>query len=255
MFEKIKQYQFLLEELAKRDFKKKYKRTILGMFWSILSPLLTLLVMRTVFTQFFGHTVPYYTTYLFAGNLVFSYFNQSTNSGMIALMSNQSIYSKVPIPKYVFVLANNVSSFLNFILTFLVFLIFAAMDGITFTWSFLLLLYPIITLLIFNIGVGYILSALYVFFRDMQYLYSVVTLMLMYLSAIFYQVERFPADAQRLFLLNPVYVYIKFFRVIVIDGNIPSVQFCLLPIAWAAVALFIGIIIYKKNDQRFMYYV
>lgn len=255
MFKKIKEYQFLLEELTKRDFKKKYKRTYLGMLWSVLSPLLTLLVMKTVFTQFFGMTQPHYTTYLFAGNLIFSYYRESTTNGMVALINNKGIFSKVPLPKTMFVIANNVSSLINFLLTLVVFFIFAALDGITFSWRFLILLYPILCLLVFNIGVGYVLSALYVFFQDMKYLYSVFTLLLMYLSAIFYQVERFPENVQRLFLINPVYVFIKYFRIIVIDGNIPSLAFNMMPIGWAIGALLIGIWFYKINDQRFMYYV
>ena len=80
--QKLKKYQFLFEELVKRDFKKKYKRTVLGMAWSVLSPLLMLLVMKLVFTQFFGRNTPHYTIYLFCGNIVFSYFNDSTTQGM-----------------------------------------------------------------------------------------------------------------------------------------------------------------------------
>lgn len=255
MFSKLKEYQFLLEELTKRDFRKKYKRTVLGVFWSVLSPLLTLLVMKLVFTNFFGRNTEFYTTYLFAGNLIFSYFRESTTLGMSALMNNADIFSKVNIPKYMFVLSSNISSLINFMVTLVVFFIFAAIDGITFSWRFLVLIYPTVCLLIFNVGVGLILSAMYVFFRDTQYLYSVFTLLLMYLSAIFYQVTSFPLNIQRLFLLNPVYVFIKYYRVIVIDGNIPSLAFNLLPLLWAVVAMVIGGLIYKKNNQRFMYYV
>ena len=95
---KARQNRFLFEELVKRDFKQKYKRTVLGMAWSILSPLLQLLVMRVVFTQFFGRAIAHYTTYLFCGNLVFSYFRDSTNGGMNSLMSNAHIFSKVNVP-------------------------------------------------------------------------------------------------------------------------------------------------------------
>ena len=99
MIQKIKRYQFLFEELVKRDFKRKYKRTVLGMAWSILSPLLMLLVMRLVFTQFFGRDTPYYTTYLFCGNLVFAYFNESTSQGMTSLIGNAGIFTRVNLPK------------------------------------------------------------------------------------------------------------------------------------------------------------
>ena len=95
MFEKLKKHQFLFVELVKRDFKEKYKRTVLGMAWSVLSPLLTLLVMKVVFTQFFGRNTPFYTIYLFSGNLVMSFFKESTRGGMNSLMSNAKIFTKV----------------------------------------------------------------------------------------------------------------------------------------------------------------
>ena len=108
MVSKFRQYHFLFEELVKRDFKKKYKRTVLGMVWSVLSPLLTLLVMKLVFTQFFGRTTPHYTIYLFCGNLVYSCFNESTSQGMTSLMGNASIFTKVNVPKYLFLSSKNV---------------------------------------------------------------------------------------------------------------------------------------------------
>ena len=171
MIQKLKKYQFLFEELVKRDFKKKYKRTVLGMAWSVLSPLLSLLVMRLVFTQFFGRSTPHYTTYLFCGNLVFAYFNESATQGMSSLMGNAGIFSKVNVPKYLFLFSKNVQTFINFGLTLGVFFVFCILDHITFTWKFVLLLYPICCLVLFNIGIGLILSALFVFFRDIQYLW------------------------------------------------------------------------------------
>ncbi len=251
---KFGQYEFLFDELVKRDFKKKYKRTVLGMFWSMLSPLLTLLVMKVVFTQFFGRTTPHYTTYLFAGNLVYSYFRDSTNAGMTSLMNNKSIITKVPIPKYLFVFSSNISALVNFLLTLVIFFIFAAFDGITFSFSFLTLIYPCLCLLVFNIGVGLILSAMFVFFRDTQYLYSVFTLLLMYVSAIFYQVDSYSLTIQRMFYLNPVYAYIRYFRIVVIDGIIPSLALHGLCAFYAIAVFLLGLWIYKKNNQKFLYY-
>lgn len=251
---KLKEHGFLFSELVKRDFKKKYKRTVLGMLWSILSPLLTLLVMRLVFTNFFGNEIEHYTTYLFCGNIVFSYFSDSTNTGMASLMSNASVFTKINVPKYLFLFSQNVSSLINFGLTFLVFLIFALIDGVAFTPLFFLLLFPILCLVIFNIGVGLILSAMFVFFRDVQYLWSIFTMLLMYLSAIFYDPSRFGAY-EKLFLCNPVYVYIKYFRLIVLQGTVPSIQYHLLAIGYAALAFAIGALIYKKKNHQFLYYV
>lgn len=255
MVSKLKQYQFLFEELVKRDFKKKYKRTILGMAWSILSPLLMLLVMSLVFTQFFGRNMSHYTTYIFCGNLIFSYFSESTSQGMTSLMGNASIFSKVKVPKYLFLLSKNVQTLINFGLTMVVFVLFCILDGITFTWKIVLLIYPLFCLILFNIGVGLILSALFVFFRDIQYLWGVATQLIMYMSAIFYTIDQYDDPVQHLFLLNPVYLFICYFRKIVIEATIPTAWFHLLMLTDVVIVLGIGCRMYKKYNTRFLYYV
>ena len=255
MFKEFKKHQFLLEELIKRDFKKKYKRSVLGMGWSVLSPLLMLLVMRLVFTQIFGRGIEHYTTYLFCGNLVFAFFNESTTQGMSSLMSNTAIFSKVNVPKYLFLLSKNMQTLLNFAITLVVFFVFCIIDSITFTWHFILLLYPILCLEIFNIGLGMILSALYIFFRDIQYLWTIFVQLLMYMSAIFYSVDAYSETVQKVFLINPVYVYIKYFRCVVIDNSVPSLELNVLALAYALIAFGLGALIYKKCNHKFLYYV
>ena len=255
MFNKLLRHQFLFEELVKRDFKKKYKRTVLGMAWSVLSPLLMLLVMRLVFTQFFSRGMEHYTTYLFCGNLVFSYFSESTGQGMTSLMGNAGIFTKVNVPKYLFLFSKNVQTLINFGLTLCVFFVFCVLDGITFTWKFICLLYPICCLVLFNVGVGLILSALFVFFRDIQYLWSVFTQLLMYMSAIFYTIDSYSYTVQCLFLLNPLYLFIRYFRKIVIEATIPTIWFHLLMLADVIIVFGIGCWMYKKYNTRFLYYV
>lgn len=255
MLQKLVQHRFLFEELVKRDFKKKYKRTVLGMAWSLLSPLLMLLVMRLVFTQFFGRGMEHYTTYLFCGNLIFSYFSEATSQGMTSLMGNAAIFTKVNVPKYLFLFSKNVQTLINFGLTLVIFFLFCALDGITFTWRFILLLYPVFLLVFFNIGVGLVLSALFVFFRDIQYLWSIFTQLLMYMSAIFYTIDHYSPLVQHIFLLNPVYLFIRYFRKIVIDGAMPSVWFHLLMAFDTAVVLAVGCWMYKRYNTKFLYYV
>ena len=255
MIQKLKKYQFLFEELVKRDFKKKYKRTVLGMAWSLLSPLLMLLVMRLVFTQFFGATMEHYTTYLFCGNLIFACFSESTGLGMTSLLENADIFSKVNVPKYLFLLSKNIQGLINFGLTLCVFFLFCVLDGITFTWKLILLVYPVCCLILFNIGVGLILSALFMFFRDIQYLWSVFTQLLMYISAIFYTIDQYTYTIQCLFLLNPIYLFIRYFRKIVIDATIPTVWFHLLMLADVVIVLALGCWMYKKYNHKFLYYI
>ena len=255
MLKKLKNYRFLFEELVKRDFKKKYKRTVLGMLWSILSPLLMLFVMKIFFTQFFGRNTPHYTIYILSGNIVFSYFSDSTGQGMSSLMGNAPIFTKVNVPKYLFLLSKNVQCLINFGLTLIVYFFFCVIDKIHFTWKFIMLLYPICCEVLFNIGVGLILSALYVFFRDIQYLWSVFTQMLMYMSAIFYSISGFSESIQRNFLINPVYLFIRYFRSIAIEATIPTPSFHLLMAFDTLLVLFLGCRMYVKYNHKFLYYV
>lgn len=253
-YQKYLQYRFAFEELVKRDFKKKYKRTVLGMAWSVLSPLLLLLVMRLVFTRFFGRGMNHYTTYLFCGNLVFSFFSDSSNQGMSSLLNNAGIFTKVNVPKYLFLFSKNVQCLINFGLTLGTFFFFCILDHITFTWRFMLLVYPIVFQVVFNIGLGLILSALYVFFRDIQYLWAIFTQLIMYMSAIFYTVEDGSKLAKAL-LFNPVYVFIRYYRLIVIEAAVPSLQFHLLMAVYSVLTLRIGLWMYKKYNHKFLYYV
>lgn len=255
LIERFKKNRFLFEELVKRDFTKKYKRTVLGMAWSVLAPLMNLLIMWLVFNNFFGNNVEHYVIYLFAGQLVFNYFTDATNLGMNSLVGNASIYTKVNVPKYLFLFSQNISSLINFGLTLVLFFVFAVFDHIAFTWKFILLLYPILCLIVFNVGAGLVLSALFVFFRDMQYLWGIATQLLMWMSAIFYTIDSYSPSVQNLFLLNPIYLYIRYFRKIVIDGVIPTPQFHLLAAGYALAIFGLGAWMYKRYNHKFLYYV
>jgi len=248
------QYNFLFEELVKRDFKKRYKRTVLGIAWSMLGPLLHIAVMVLVFGHFFGNKIPHYVIFVFSGQLVFSFFRESTSSGMQSLMADSGIFTKLKVPKYLFLLSRNVSSLVNLSLTLLIFFLFVVLDGIPFHHRFFLLIYPMVTLMLFNVGVGLILSALFVFFRDIQYLYDIFIMLLMWMSAIFYNIETFPWKIQQLFLLNPIFAHIHYFRLIVLHGVVPAWHIHLICALYAGVSLLIGGFFYKKYNYRFVYY-
>jgi ABC-type polysaccharide/polyol phosphate export permease len=245
---------FLFQELVKRDFKRRYKRTLLGMLWSMVSPLAQLLVMNLIFVNFFGNTTPHFTVYLFSGILLYGYFNESTNAGMSSLEANAGIITSVRVPKWLFLLSKNVSGMLNVALAMLVFLLVCIIDGIRFHPGMLMILYAITFLTLFNIGVGFILSALRVFFHDIEYLYNILLLLLMYASAIFYDIDGFPPKVQLVFHLNPVFCFIKYFRYIVLDGVIPSFRLHALCAGYAFFALLLGGFIYRKYNYKFLYY-
>ncbi|MDR1961293.1 MAG: ABC transporter permease [Gracilibacteraceae bacterium] len=252
--EKYKRYEFVFSELVNRDFKKKYKRSFLGILWSMLAPMFILMVLFYVFRYIFGNTQPHYIIYLFSGLLMFQYYSDATNGAMMALVSNAGIFSKVNVPKYLFLFSRVVSSTINLAFEMVVYFVFTAVDGVPFTWKFILLLFPIGCLFALNIGVGLIISALYVFFKDIQHLYGVFTTALMYFTPIFYGAEMLGEHAF-IFNINPLYLYINYVREIVIYGRIPPLTYHAACLAFAAAAVTAGMMIYKKYNHRFLYYV
>lgn len=251
---KISTYHFVFSELLKRDFKKKYKRSVLGVFWSMLAPLLTLLVMNFIFGSFFSRNTHHYMIYLFTGIIVMTYFTQVTNTGMGALVGNASIFSKVNVPKYLFLFSNVASSSVNFGLTLILYFMFVFADGLSFHFKFLLLIYPILCLIILSLGVSMILSALNVFFKDIVYLYGVFMTALNYCTPTFYTPDIL-GDKAYIFNINPLFLVIDYMRRIVIDNQIPDWKMHFGILAYALIVLLIGFFIYKKYNYRFLYYV
>lgn len=253
---KYGQYEFLFSELVKRDFNKRYKRSVLGILWSMLAPLFQLLVMSFVFKRVFGHSMAHFTIYLFAGQLLFNFFKEATNNGMSSIISNAGIITKVTVPKYLFLISKVMAASINFVLTLGIFFLFVVLDRIPFTWKFITLIYPIFCLFILIIGTGLILSAMYVFFKDIQYLYDIFTLALMYFSAIFYDVSIFDGSRmEKLLYINPLFVYINYVRQIVLFNQIPSFTYHLYSLAYALIVLRIGTWMYKKYNYMFLYYI
>ncbi len=255
---KIKTYEsygFLFSELVKRDFKKKYKRTVLGMLWSILSPLLNVLILMMIFTNIFGRKEPHFIIYIFSGTLVMSFYTECTQGCMRALMANAAIFTKINVPKSLFLFSKSIQSFINFGLTLLLYFLFCLFDGLVIKSMAAILVYPIVMLLLYSVGVGMLLAALFVFFRDIEYLYSIFLLLLNYVSAIFYPVTIVPEQYRNLFYINPIYAFIRYFRVVMIDGAVPRPEVHALIFIYTALALALGFGIFKKYDHEFLYYV
>lgn len=250
----IDKYGYLYLQLVKRDFNKKYKRSLLGVFWSVLSPLLTFLVMVMVFTHFFGRTTPHYNVYLFTGIVVFGYFTEATKGGMNSFTSGSSLYSKLRVPKLLFMVTSNTQALLNFSLTFIVLVLFILFDDLL-SWQIIFLVFPTICMSLLNVGIGLILGTMYVFFKDVQYLYSVFTRLLRYVSAIFYSIDSYPEHIQQLFYLNPVFVYVNYYRQVIIYQQIPSLFYHGLCLFYGVFFLLFGLLVYSRFHKKFIYYV
>lgn len=250
-----KSRSFLLRELIRRDFIKKYKRTTFGILWSALSPLFLLLIMDLVFGTFFGRNMSHYTIYLFSGLLLYNYFASSTKGALSVLYSNASIYTKVPVPKIYFILSHSTAQFINFLVSLAVYFIFVTLDGISFKLSFFALIYPTLCLYLINLGISIFLSTVYIFFRDINYLWPLLCRVIMYASAIFYDVSILPNIMRRLLKCNPLYMCIDYFRQVVIHNSVPTLSYNLMLCAMTVFCLLIGGCTYRICRDKIPLYV
>ena len=260
----FKKYKFLLKQLVSRDFKVKYKRSVLGVAWSLLNPLLTMAVLALVFSQMFKFSVPgvNYLVYLLTGLVFFNYFSEATNLAMGSVTSNATLISKVYIPKYIFPLSKTLFVGINFLLTLIPLYIIILVTGdpaegtrCTITWLHLLLPFAFLCLFLFTTGLGMLLSTIAVFFRDIFYIFGILISLWMYLTPIMYDLSIIPESLHVIFKLNPLYWFIDFARQIILYNQFPTGN-CWLWCALSAVVVFIiGLVVFKKKQDKFIYYV
>lgn len=248
-------YQPLLRELIKRDLKVRYRRSFLGMLWTVLNPLLMMIVLTVVFSSMFRMDIVNFPVYVLIGNIIFNFNNESTNQGMNSLIWNGSLIKKVYIPKYLFPLANVLSCLVNFSFSFVALIIVMFFTKTPFYATLITVWIPLIYLITFSFGLSLILCSINVYFRDMQHLYSVITTAWLYLSAIFYSVEIVPAYLRPFIEWNPLYQYITFFRQIVMEGTFPNVATNLVCMGYSVLTLLIGLYVFIKAQDKFILHI
>ena len=247
-------YAFLIKQLVSRDFKTKYKRSVLGMAWSFLNPLLTMSVQYIVFSTLFKSDIPNYPVYLLSGIVFMNFFNEAVSMGMTSITGNASLIKKVYMPKYIYPVSRILSSLVNFALAILPLFLVMIFTGTSFRPSLLLLVFDILCLLGFVTGMGLLLTTAMTFFQDTQFLWGVVSLMWMYLTPVFYPESIIPAKLLTLYHMNPMYQYITFARICIIDGVSPEPMAYLWCILSSLVVLALGIMTFKKNQDKFVLY-
>lgn len=257
----FKKYSFLLKQLIARDFKVKYKRSVLGVLWSLLYPVMMMAVMSIVFSNVFKFSVPgtNYLVYLMVGLTFFNYYSEASNLSMSAVAGNFALLNKVYIPKYIFPLSKCLFVGINFLLTLipLYAVILLSGSGETkchITILHLLLPFSYICLLLFTIGAGLILSTIAVFLRDMYYIYGIVLTILTYMTPIMYDISIIDPRLQIVLKLNPLYHYISFARSIILYNQMPNLNSFLICGGSSLGFLLIGMIIFKTNQDKFIYY-
>ena len=232
--EELKQYYFVIKQLVDREIKRKYARSFLGVIWSVLNPLMTMAVMSMIFSTIFKRTIENYPIYYLTGTIFWQLFSGATNSAMTALVDNRTLLLKVKLPKQTFVLARIYTALTNFGYTCVAYVLMLVVFQIKISPTMLLFPIDVFFCLLFSMGIGYVLSILYVFFADIKYLYSIVLMM------------------QKVIGNNPVFVYIAFARDCVMYQKWPETDLWIKMILWGIASFLIGYYVFSKKENNVM---
>ena len=257
-FSVLKRYQYLLSQLVSRDFKVKYKRSVLGVLWSVLHPLFMMMIMTIVFQNLFKMTTSgsmNYPVYIITGLVLFNYFTEATNFALNSIIGNFNLITKVRIPKAIFPISKTLSSCVNLFFSLIALYSVIIVTGEQITWHHIWLIYDIFCLFLFTMGVGFVLSALTVFFRDMVYLYNLITLAWTYMTPIFYDISIISENLIDLFRANPMYQYVTFARNVILYHRTPTVQQFVIIFVFGVVSLIAGFLFFRKQQRKFIYYI
>lgn len=250
----ISKYSFLLKELVMRDFKIKYRRSYLGMLWSLFNPLLMMTVFYFVFSTIFKSSIENFPLYLLSGIIVFNYFSECTNNALISITGNASLITKVYVPKMIFPLAKVLSSSVNFFISLIPLLGVVIITGSPINIYTPLIFFNMVMFLIFCVGIGLFLSTIMTFFRDTQFLWTIILMVWMYGTPVFYPVSIIPLKYLFIYKLNPLFHYITFSRTILIQGVSPSFEAYLTITGIALASLLFGTLVFKLNENKLVNY-
>lgn len=249
------QYKDLLYNLVSRDIKVRYRKSFLGMLWTVLNPLLMMIVMTIVFSTLFRSTIENFPIYFLAGNLIFTLNSEITNNCTYAIIGNASLLKKVYIPKYLFPFSKAGSALVNLFFSLIAMFLVMVVLRVPFRPTLLLLPIPIFYAFLFSLGLGLLLSAITVYFRDIAYFYSVLLVAWNYLTPVFYPVDILPDYAKRLMQFNPLYHYIDYMRNLILHGIIPGLNENLICLFIGVMMMIIGLYVFYRKQDNFILYI
>ncbi|MDD6579580.1 MAG: ABC transporter permease [Lachnospiraceae bacterium] len=248
------QYRFLSKQLIRRDFKAKYKRSVLGMLWSLLNPVFMMGIQYYVFSTIFKNNVEYYGVYLLLGVICFNYFSEVCNASLASIVINAGLINKVYVPKYLYTVTKSVSALINFALSMVPLIVLVVISKIPLKIEMLLAMYGVIFLVIFCMGMGLILASIMVFFRDTQFLWGLFSMIIMYATPIFYTEDILPDNLRFIFNINPLYHILKIIRTSILQGaSADPIEYIYAGII-SGIVLLIGTVIFKKTQDKFILY-
>lgn len=245
-------FQPLLSELVARDVKIKYRRSVLGVLWTLLNPLCMMIILSVVFSNIFKFDIEYFPLYVLSGQVVFNFFNDATTSSMTAIINNAALLKKIYVPKYLFVFARIFSSFINLMASFTALLLVMVAVRMELHWTLFLSWIPLLLVVVFSLGIGLLLAALTVRFRDIMHLYTVFTTGLMYLTPVIYPMSMLPSKIRVVVLLNPLTNYLEMFRDLAFYNMLPSFGTLVLGILEGVAAVALGIYVFYRNQDEFI---
>lgn len=253
--------RFILQQLVSKDFKLRYRRSVLGVVWSVLNPLLMMIIMSFVFSYFLrGANVENYPLYLIVGNITFGLMNEATSTGLRSIIDAAPLLKKVKVDRWVFPVQKSLTAVVNFALSLIAVVIVMLFFQVAPTWHLIWMVPALLLLLVFCVGVSLLISALAVFFRDMIHLWSVLITAWTYLTPIFWDLSLLTDAGAPWYVLavvkaNPMYNYIDMMRCAIVYQATPGRTVILLAVAWALVALVAGIIVFRKTEHKFILYI
>lgn len=256
----IKRYKYLLSDLVTRDIKTKYRRSALGVLWSVLNPLLMMLVLTAVFSKIIRVEVEGgFALFYLTGYIIFNFISESSNFSLTSMINAGGLIKKVYIPKYIFPLEKTIFSLVNMLFSLiafvLVFGIFLATGKVEIHATMLLFFIPMIYIFIFAFGLNLILSTLNVFFRDVGHLWGVFVTVWMYATPIIYPINIVPEWLQSIIRFNPLYHYVTYFRNVMIYGTVPSLTDNLICFGFSLIFLLVGVTVFRKNQDKFVLHI
>lgn len=246
-------YRELIRQFVSRSIKTRYKRSVLGVLWTLLNPLLTMVVLTIIFSQLFRFSVENYPIYVLCGLVVWNFFSNVTTGAMSDMLLSGNLLGRIYMPKSVFAVSAVGTGLVNLLLSLIPVFIIALVLGVQITPAIIVMPLAIIILAVFSLGLGLFLSTTAVFFGDMEPVYNVVLTIWFYSTPIIYPVEVIPEQFQWLIRLNPLYYLLTIFRDPLFRGTVPELSFWLISCSFALVALIIGVYVFTSRSNEYAY--
>ena len=253
--------RFILQQLVTKDFKLRYRRSVLGVVWSVLNPLLMMIIMSFVFSYFLrGSSVENYPLYLIVGNITFGLMNEATTGGLGSIIGAAPLLKKVKVDRWVFPVQKVLSAMMNFGFSLIAVVVVMLFFQVVPTWHIVWMIPALLLLMVFCIGISLLIGAAAVFFRDMIHLWSVAITAWTYLTPIFWDLSLLTNAGAPQFViwvvkLNPMYNYLEMMRCAIVYQASPGATVLLLAVFWALLALALGLLVFRKTEHKFILFI